>query len=98
MSPDFVRNDIVFTVAHRFVSVDGNISRDRLNDTSQRLPDVRITAGLDRRRIHFIEEAVSLRLYDDFSLMRGRSCGLSRKLTQSGVRKMKARMSVTMTS
>ena len=26
-------------------------------------------AGLDRRRIHLIEETVSLRLYDDFSLM-----------------------------
>src|ERR1022692_1074408 len=68
MSPDFIRNHVVFTVAHGFVSVDGDVARDRLDDAGQRLSDIGIAVPLNRCGVHLIKEAVSLLLYDDFAL------------------------------
>ena len=70
MSPDLVRNHIMFAVAHGFVSIDGHVAGDRLDDARS---DSLISASLsafDRRSVHLVEEAVSLLLYDDFGLMR----------------------------
>src|SRR5271166_98370 len=70
MSPDFVGNYLVFTVAHGFVPVNRNLASDRFDDALQRFANVGVAVRFHRGGVHLIEEAVIHLLHHDLSLTR----------------------------